>query len=320
MKTNTIYLLLLVFLVFGCSKDSDTGEPNDNGMLSGKLFFQNYDGHTSIALPSMTEVIWKTSRSWYDWDISLDGENILEMRDGRSDGMPDQVKFTYRRFAEEQAINEFYYRPINGGTVYISGTLSPDKSLFCIDPTFDEGFVVLSPQEGKIIAHIERINNEQVDRNSNSCWLPDNSLVITWKNALVRFPPPYTKGEIIKEFPNENFGQITADRQGTKLAMIYQKRIWILNLTTDEFYQATESQEREASPAFSPDGRFIVFGAGQTTIGVPGSVPSYQSYMKIVPVDGKTYQVDTDGHGVIPVIAAGEISSEALKGPVVWTE
>ncbi|RZF61500.1 hypothetical protein [Sphingobacterium corticibacterium] len=82
MKTKTTYLLLSLFLAVGCSKDADTGQPEGGETLSGKLFFQNYDGHTSIALPSMKEVIWKKTRSWYDWDISLDGENILEMRDG----------------------------------------------------------------------------------------------------------------------------------------------------------------------------------------------------------------------------------------------
>lgn len=319
MNTNAIYLFLTLFFALGCSKDSDTGQPDDSVALTGNLYFQNYDGHKSIALPSMKETIWKKNFTWYNWDMTHDG-HILEMQDGRSDGKPDHVKFTYRRFDDQTPIHQFYYRPIKAGSIYVSGNLSPDKSLFCIAPTFEEGFVLLNSRDGKLIKHLQNINNEMVSRNTPFCWLADNSLVIRWKNLLVRFPAPYTNGEVVNEFPTEDFGHLAANPQGNKLAVIYQKHVWVIDLKSKEFYQVTASNGQEASPAFSPDGRFVVVGSGVKKIGVPGSVPSYQGYMKIVPVDGKTYSVDQDGNGVIPVIAAGKRSAETLKGPVVWTE
>ncbi|WP_293884707.1 MULTISPECIES: hypothetical protein [unclassified Sphingobacterium] len=319
MNTRAIYFFLALFFALGCSKDSDTGQPDGGIALSGNLFFQNYDGHTSITLPAMEKTIWKKNSTWYNWDMTLD-RHILEMQSGINDGKADHVKFTYRRFDNQTPIHQFYYRPIKGGSIYVSANLSPDKSLFCIAPTFEEGFVVLDSRDGKLIKHLENINNERISRNTPFCWLPDNSLIIRWKNSLVRFPAPYTEGEVIREFPTEDFYHITANSQGSKIAMIYEKHVWVFDLKTKEFYQVTASNSQEASPAFSPDGRFVAISTGVKVIGVPGGVPSYQGYMKIVPVDGRTYSVDTDGNGVIPIIAAGKRSAEALNGPVVWTE
>lgn len=84
MKTNIIYLLLVVFLGLGCSKDDDSGEPDSRETISGKLYFQNHDGHTSIDLSSMKETIWKKNVTWYNWDMARDGQHILEIQDGRS--------------------------------------------------------------------------------------------------------------------------------------------------------------------------------------------------------------------------------------------
>lgn len=322
MKAIDISILLIVFFASSCSKDANVDPllPDEQISLTGWIFFLNHDGHSTITFPNMQENVWKKGVTWYDWDISLDGEHILEMQDGRDDGKLDQVKLTYRRFQDDAVMKQFYYAPLRGGTIFISGRLSPDKSLFCITPTFEEGLVLISPQEEKVIAHLEDINGKKLPRNTSFCWMPDNSIVVAWENAILRFQSPYKGGELVAELETSDFSHLVANRQGTKLAMILAKHVWILDLASGEMYQVTDSEGMEASPAFSPDGRHIILGADVREVGVPGSVPSYQSYLKVVPVDGKTYNVDQDGEGVIPVIAAGKTSPEPLKGTVIWTE
>lgn len=304
----------------GCTKEPTSGIRPGGQSLPGKLFYYSFHGSSMIDLSSMKRNVWRAGITFYDWDVSLDGTRIIEITSGRTDGMADQVKFTSRAFDGGGEKNEFYYRPINGGTIYISGKLSPDNRLFCIAPTFEEGLVLLQADGGGILGHLEAINGERISRNTDFCWLPDNSLVICWKSFLLRLSPPYNGVEVMKEMPGANFGHITANRAGTKMAMTLNDHIWVMDIASGELYQATESTGKEVSPAFSPDDKFIVMGTGYKTIGVPGSVPSYQSYMKVIPADGKTYNVEVDSEGVIPVIAEGEVSAEPLKGEVVWTD
>ncbi|GGH14474.1 hypothetical protein FAZ19_07440 [Sphingobacterium alkalisoli] len=322
MGNRNIVLIALIglSLTFGtsCSKD-DTPPGSSSGSHVGTIYYENYEGFSKVSLATKQKTIIKHTGNHYNWHITGDGTTILEMTDGRSSGRPDHIHFTIRNLGTGEHIKDFFYRPVKGGSIFQEADLSPDKSMICIFPSFDEGFVFLNAATGAVMAHIEDINGEPIPRNQSFAWLPDNSLLIKWKQHILKTKYPFDDITIVAEFDTEAFHSFSVNAQGTRIAMKYQKHIAVMNTDGSGFYMATSGSEEESSASFSPDGKYLVVGTDVRSIGVPGSVPSQQSFMKIIPADGKTYAVDQDGADIVPVIPQGETSAEPQKGLMVWT-
>lgn len=312
-----IWSIVLLIALVGCSKDNDlpTGE---NAGMTGTIYYENFEGFIKIDLATKVKTLLTTTGTYYNWHITADGSTLLEMANGRSAGKPDQIHFTIRNLATTEKIREFFYQPLNGGSIFQGADLSPDKSMICVFPSFEEGFVLINAQSGEVMAHLYDINGEQIPRNQSFSWLPDNSLLIKWKQHILKTKFPFDKIDIVATFDTEEFNALSPNPTGTKIAMAYQGHIAVINADGSDFYMATSGNERESSAVFSPDGRFLLVGTDFRTIGVPGSVPSSQSFMQIIPADGNTYAIDQNNPNVMPVIAQNENSAEPQKGLMAW--
>ncbi|MGH2622351.1 MAG: hypothetical protein ACRDE7_01675 [Sphingobacterium sp.] len=324
MANRIVLLITLIGLSLissiSCSKKDDNEPAPSVRSNVGTIYYDNYEGFLKIDLATSRKTLIKTTKSHYNWHITADGSTLLEMTDGRSADKPDHIHFTLRNPATGKQIRDFFYRPLKGGSIYQEADLSPDKSMICIFPSFDEGFVFLDTKTGTVMAHIEDINGEQIPRNQSFVWLPDNSLLIKWKQQILKTKYPFNEISVVKTFDTEGFHSFSINTQGTQLAMSHQKHIAVMNTDGSGFYIATSGNEEERSASFSPDGKYLVVGTDVKRIGVPGSVPSQQSFMKIIPADGKTYAIDQQDPNIVPVIAEGESSAEPQKGLMVWTK
>lgn len=189
--------------------------------------------------------------------------------------------------------------------------LSPDKTLIAIAPTFEAGWVLLK-NDGSLLGHIDAINGEKPERGSAIVWLPGNSILLTHKSSIIRLDPPYTTGKLIKEMNYEDWGQVTANAAGTKIALAVNKHIYMMDSDGNNFVQVTESNDKEVYPAFSPDGNYLLVGTDYTPSGTFSAIWR----LKIIPADGKKYNVDPiteNSPEVIPVKANGDETIQAAS-------
>ncbi|KGE13807.1 TolB family protein [Sphingobacterium deserti] len=229
----------------------------------------------------------------------------------------DNITFVISQMASGEIVNQFDYKPLNGGSGFHSGTLSPDNTLIAIAPTFEAGWVLLKT-DGSLLGHIDAINGEKPARGSAIVWLPGNSILLTHKSSIIRLDPPYTNGKLIKEMNYEDWGEVTVNAAGTKIALSANKHIYMMDIDGSNFVQVTESNDEEVLPAFSPDGNYLLVGTDYTPSGTFSAIWR----LKIIPADGKKYNVDPiaeNSAGVIPVIANGEETIQAASNRgMIW--
>ncbi|WP_166637789.1 TolB-like translocation protein [Sphingobacterium paludis] len=318
MKNYIIHVCLsFAILVLSCCSKNGDATPPGGSSLTGKIYYAHFDGFSMLDLPTGEKTVIRPSGTHYNWYLTADGSTLMEMTDGRAGGRPDHIKFSIKSMADGVVRNEFFYRPRNGGSNYQAADLSPDKSMICIFPSFDEGYVLLDAKTGDFLGEITAINGERVSRYESFVWLPDNSLVFKWKNFIVRGKLPFDVISVVREFDTEDFGSFSSSHDGNKLAFNYQNHIAVMHVDGSEFYLATKGDKIESNAAFSPDGSQLLVGTNFQTIPVPGSVPSSQRYMKVIPLDGRSYDPNSDAE-VLPVLVAGEKSAEPTKGQMVW--
>lgn len=308
MKTLTFLLIGLLFV--GCSKDDgpESGIPSN---LMGTLYFDWADeGTLSIDTKTGVKATFLPSDSKRNgWDISRDKEWVLTA--SKTSIWNDDITFVISKMATGEIVNQFDYTPLNGGSGFHSGVLSPDKTLIAIAPTFEAGWVLLK-NDGSLLGHIDAINGEKPERGSAIVWLPGNSILLTHKSSIIRLDPPYTTGKLIKEMNYEDWGHVTANAAGTKIALAVNKHIYMMDSDGNNFVQVTESNDKEVYPAFSPDGNYLLVGTDYTPSGTFSAIWR----LKIIPADGKKYNVDPIAENspeVIPVKANGDETIQAAS-------
>ncbi|MDM1047908.1 hypothetical protein [Sphingobacterium hotanense] len=310
------FLSVLVLFFIGCSKD-DRSENIIPSNLKGSLYFDWADeGTLSINTETGVKSVFLPSDSKRNgWDISRDKELVLTAN--KTNVWNENITFVISRMSTGEIINQFDYTPLNGGSGFHSGILSPDNKLIAIAPTFEAGFVLLN-RDGSLLGHIDAINGEKPKRGSAIVWLPGNSLIITHKSSIIRLDPPYTNGKLIKEMNFEDWGRITVNAAGTKIALSANNHIYMMDIDGNNFVQVTESNDREVLPEFSPDGNYLLVGTDYTTTSSLSAIWR----LKIIPADGNKYNVDPiteNSPGVIPVIAHGdEVIQTASNRGMLW--
>ncbi len=310
---------LLAALTISCSKDDDTPglvNPSIPGDLKGTLFY-DWATEGTLAVNTQTGVkseFLPTESKRNGWDLSRDGQVLLTA--SKKDIWSDDVTLVMSNVSDGAVIKELKYTPLNGGSGFNSGKLSPDNSMIVLNSTFEEGFVILDT-EGNVVTHLYDVQGEKIDMNEQAEWLPDNSLVLTHKNYIIKLSPPYTNGQLVKEMNFEDWGNLAVDPTGSKIAVRVGNHIHMMNMDGSGFVQVTDSNDKEAYPVFSPDGKYLLVGTDYTRTGSFGAI----WYLKIIPADGQLYNVDPiyeNSPEVIPVITNGETKIETASGRMVW--
>lgn len=317
------YAFILAVLSSSCGK-SDSPTPDDglNGGttlpadLEGTLLYDWVDeGVLAVNVSTGIKSTFITDDvRGHGFDVSRDGK--LRLTAGDIQGNYDATQYTLSNTADGGIISQFTFYPPNGGSKYNHGKLSPDNTMIAIPPTFDEGIILLDV-EGNLIEHLEGLNNEPFDRNDNVEWLPDNALLFTHGNYILKADPPYNQATLVKEMNYESWGSIHASQDGQKLTVRIDKHIYLMNIDGSGLTQVTESNFDEIEAVFSPNGNYLLVGTDYRRTGPFGAIWE----LKIIPADGKRYNVDPitpNSEGVIPVIPVGEDKPEASDGIMLW--
>jgi len=315
-KIIQVFTAILLVFSSSCSSEDETPISPITEVLAGSIYF---DWATAGALVINTQTGVRSEFLPYDskrngWSLSLDGQTLLTSKN--PDIFTDEILFTLTNAKDGKIIKEFSYTPLNGGSRFKSGELSPDNSLVVISSTYEEGVVIIDTS-GQLIAHIYDINGEKIELHEQVTWLPGNSLLLTHKNLLIKIDPPYESGALVKEMNYESWGDPAVDTKGQKIAVRVNNHIYMMNMDGSDFVQVTESNDQEVHPVFSPDGKYLMVGTDYTKTGSFGAI----WYLKIIPADGKIYNVDPiypNSNGVIPVISNGENSVQTASGAMYW--
>lgn len=318
--------VLLAFAMFlsSCGKN-DGAEPGDGlgtggitlpADLEGTLLYDWVDeGVLAVNVKTGVKSVFITDEvRGHGYDVSRDGK--LRLTAGDIQGNYDATQYTLSNTADGGIVSQFTFYPPNGGTKFNNGKLSPDNSLIAISPTFEEGIILVDVQ-GNLVVHLEGLNDIPFDRNDQVEWLPGNALLFTHGDYILKAAPPYNQATPVKEMNYESWGDIRASQDGEKLTVRIDKHIYLMNMDGSALTQVTESNFTESAAVFSPNGKYLLIGADYRRTGVFGAIWN----LKIIPADGKLYNVDPiaeNSAGVIPVIPLGEERLETADGIMIW--
>ena len=317
-----LWAMLLLPFVFSCSKDNSNDGGSKPGVypqnLTGTIYYKwATEGILKLTLPSAVGGSFiQDDTKLNSFDISRDGKYKLTAVNASTLGNY-VVKFTLSNMSDGSIVNEFNYTSPAGNS-YCTGKLSPDNSLIVVhsNDTKDDGITILKTN-GEFIARLTDINGQPFGMHDTEQWLPNNELLITHGNNILRIPPPYNSGSLVKTMEYETWGPLAVNYQGTQLAMRIGNHISIMKIDGTDQKQITTSNFVESVPVFSPDGKYLLVGSHYRQ----SSIMGYSWDLKIIPNDGKQYNVDPvqeNSAGVIPVFWKGKDRIEVGSGQVIW--
>jgi len=305
---------LLSLFLGGCSKDNDDGEGSGMGVLPGHIYHQYTSDVMKIDMRNGEESAFFSYNAYstVGWGLSRDGS--LRIVSTREPGMYDRNRFTIVNTGDETIVNEFDFVPRYGNNTNNLGKISYDNSLVMVPPDRDNGIVILDI-DGNVKYEMSGIGGESFTSEDDAVWLPNNSLLIRFKDRLLlRSDPPYTSLNLVKEMNYENWGNIRVSNSGQKITFYINKHIHMMDITGENLVQVTDSNTDEAFAEFSPDDKYLLIAADY--VHLPASQNSHW-FLKIIPADGKKYNLDSSPE-VIPVIPKGSSSIIRANGVTAW--
>ena len=321
-KCTSILLITILLQIGGCSKDNHNSGADDSNHtypldLKGAIYYDwATEGALKLSLPDGTGSSFIPNDSKLNnFDISRDGKWKLTSVNASTFGQYD-VRFTISDVNNGHIVEEFIYNSPEGNS-YCKGYLSPDNSLILVTSNDKKDGITILKRDGELMARIVNINGEQLDFNESYAWLPDNSLIMTHRNYILRVAPPFTGGEIIKEMTYEDWDKLTVNQAGTQFALHIANHIYTMDIDGSNLKQVTISNFKESVPQFSPDGKYILIGSNYRSTGTLG----YLWDLKIIPNDGKQYNVDAQEENsvdVIPLVLKNKDRMESSDGQMIW--
>lgn len=256
--------------------------------------------------------------------ISRNGKNALVVSDKFSLYGNDAQRIVYRSLEnpirdleDGKNIYSFVYR--YGDIALGSGTwssISPNEKFVAIDANSfaKHPLVLVDAKTGEVMESF-KADNVDLRKHSIIDWTDDNSLFmniggdIFKVNAADNWTP-----QPLKHIASEG-ANVAVNRQGTKLVFRgTNKHLFLYDLQNGQVKQITTSKTDERLPSgerlpeFSPDGNYIAFSAKSTTAAhswenpIDGSVVGVSGefgYLAVIPADGKLYDLEKAGSGVI---------------------
>lgn len=319
---NCSFGFLLFWVVTSCSKGDGAGpdDPSENGYPSsftGAIYYDwATEGILKISMPDGAGSSFIPDNSKLNnFDISADGKYKLTVVNEQTLGRYP-IRFTISDINDGRVVEEFIYNS-PALNAYCKGFLSHDNSHILVTSNDSEDGITILKRNGEFVTRILDINGEELGFNETRLWLPDNALLMTHKNYIIRLNPPYTSGTLVKEMDYQDWGELAVNQTGTQMALQIANHVYTMDANGENLKQVTISNFKESVPTFSPDGKHLLVGTEYRQTGPFG----FMWYMKIIPTDGKQYNVDPIAENspeVIPVIWKGRDKIEAAGGQMVW--
>lgn len=283
---NIFWIGMAILLCSACSKKDDLApqSPSQTNIGKGTLYFDWAGTIYTIDLHTLkAAIVIQGTTSVYGWDISTDGEKMLISSELTGD--VDANLYTYARLSDSRIVAQFAYYPSEGDLT--NGFISPDESMIAVQPTFDDGIVIMDTV-GQMLHHLTGFANKSFSYGDQVAWMPDGSLVFTLENSIYRTNTTFTQAHLIKQLSFTSWGDLAVSPDGSKIALKGGNHIWMIDSDGSQLVQVTESDAEEAMPVFSPDGKYLVVGTDYHVTGPFGSL----WYLAIIPADGQKYNVD----------------------------
>lgn len=314
-RAPTLFLATACLIYASCSKGSSTKDSTvPERALGGQIYHQYASQVQRIDAGS-----WKQSLSFsynaystVGWSMSRDGK--LRLMSTREPGTYDRNRFTIVNSIDGKIIHQFDFVPRFGNSTRNVGAISPDNSLVLIGPDNDNGIVIVS-MDGKVKHELTGIGENNFTGEDQVFWLPGNHLLVKFQNRyLLRSAPPYTSLDLIKEMDYEKWGGIRTSNDGKKISMYINRHIHVLDIPGKNLFQVTDGESEEVFAEFSPDDKYLLVGADY--FHAPASMNSHW-YLKVVPADGKKYNMDSSPE-VIEVVPEGQSGPVRANGVTLW--
>lgn len=318
---KNLFSILCFVLLVSCSSDNGSDintSPNSYPPdLTGTIYYKwATEGILKVTFPSATGGSFIGDDSKLNsFDVSRDGKYRLTATNASTLGNY-VVKFTLNNMDNGSIVNEFNYTSPAGNS-YCKGQLSPDNSLILVESNDEEDGITLLKTDGELVVRLDGLNNTPFSMDDMAMWLPGNELLVTHGKNIIRIPPPYTSGTLIKEMNYADWGHLAVNHQGTQLAVRIDNHVYTMGIDGNNMRQVTTSNFKESKPVFSPDSKYLMVGSNYRQ----SSIMGYSWDMKIIPNDGKEYNVgpvETNSPGVLPILWKGEDKIVTGSGDVVW--
>jgi hypothetical protein len=223
----------------------------------------------------------------------------------------DAELYTITNVKDNTIVSRF--KKLTGYSNHTFPTLSFDKKLILVPPTYDDGIMILDLQ-GNILFHLVSYQGKDLKESSVE-WMPDNTFLFSVDNSIYRTNKEFTKATLVKTLNFDVWGDFAPSPDGSKIALRGGNHLWMMNADGSNLTQITESTDIEVSPVFSPDSKYLLIGYDLTRTSEWGRY----WHMAIIPADFGKYNVDEGADKrVIPFIVKGETRTEASDGGMLW--
>ena len=322
---KTAFLGFVALLLLGaCSKNNDAPSPDGGGGFpanydAGSIYFKaGFDGILRFDLSSRT--VSTVTPDWYTssgWDISWDG--TLGVKEIDPVGFETITHYTLFNTADGSTVKDIEYQAPSG----YDGSLplfSPDGTKLALRPTLNDGLIILD-MNGNILHNISGYGSGHEFRFLEPvAWEPGGTLLFKKDGALWRTTADFSRASKIRDIPFDDWrGDCVASPDGTKIALSAGNHIWLMNADGSDFHAITKSQQWEAAPSFSPDGKYIAIKANSRAP-MEGDNAKSAASLCIIPADGQLYDVypKNDSRVIHPTEIGKSTSKEGLGMPMVW--
>jgi dipeptidyl aminopeptidase/acylaminoacyl peptidase len=309
-----VYWIALVLIVSACSKS--TGD-DDNETLpdfaqpgSGMIYYDwSTEGILKVDLKTGVKgQAFKYYTRRNGWDISRDHTWLLEATDNPQDY--DNEVYTITNIKDGTIVSKF--NKASGYSNHTYPTLSYDKKLIAVPPTYDDGIMLLDLQ-GNILLHLVTFQGKELKGSVE--WMPDNTLLFRQENSLYRTNKEFTMANLVTTFNFADWGDFTVSPDGSKIALRGGNHLWMMNADGSNLTQITESNDEEVNPVFSPDSKYLLIGYDYTMTSQFGRY----WHMAIIPADFGKYNVNKGADKrVVPFIPKDKSTPEASDGLMLW--